>query len=252
MVAELSYPLVIVAGMGIDAVIFDWGGTLTPWHDMDLRQAWASYARAYGADADLPAMVEALLAAEDEAWRVSRDEHRSTRFADIVTAAGLDADGDAHQRGLVAYQDWFEPHTYLDPDAPKLFNGLAERGVRIGVLSNTTWARARHEEIFRRDGVLEFIDGAVYSSEIPYTKPHPGAFGAAMDAVEVTEPGRCVFVGDRPFDDVHGAKDVGMRAVLVPHSNIPDWQRGHTDGTPDAVIKRLGDLLPVVDSWRAG
>ena len=67
-----------------------------------------------------------------------------------------------------------------------------------------------------------------------------------------TEPARAVFVGDRPFDDIHGAKEVGMRAVLVPHSAIPEAQRGHVEGDPDAVVQRLGDLLAIIDAWNAG
>jgi putative hydrolase of the HAD superfamily len=61
-----------------------------------------------------------------------------------------------------------------------------------------------------------------------------------------------VFVGDRPYDDVHGAKEVGMRAVLVPHSAIPQNQKGHVEGDPDAVVQRLSELLPVVEAWAAG
>jgi putative hydrolase of the HAD superfamily len=41
-----------------------------------------------------------------------------------------------------------------------------------------------------------------------------------------------------------------MRAVLVPHSRIPDSQKGHVEGEPDAVVERLADLLSVVDGWR--
>ena len=104
------------------------------------------------------------------------------------------------------------------------------------MLSNTLWTREHHEQVFRRDGVLGLIDGAVYSSEIPWTKPHPEAFQAALSAVGVADPARAVFVGDRPFDDIHGAKQVGMRAVLVPHSAIPDAQKGHVEGDPDAVV----------------
>ena len=85
---------------------------------------------------------------------------------------------------------------------------------------------------------------------MPWTKPHPEAFGAAMSAVGITDPATAVFVGDRPYDDIHGAKSVGMRAVLVPHSVIPDDQKGHVEGNPDAVVDRLGDLLAVVDCWR--
>ena len=60
------------------------------------------------------------------------------------------------------------------------------------MLSNTVWSRAEHERIFERDGMLDLIDGAVYTSEITWTKPHPEAFRAALDAVGVTDPrARC-------------------------------------------------------------
>ena len=54
-----------------------------------------------------------------------------------------------------------------------LFETLHERGIKVGVLSNTIWPRAWHEDFFRRDGVLDLIDGDVYTSEIPWTKPSP-------------------------------------------------------------------------------
>ena len=96
-----------------------------------------------------------------------------------------------------------------------------------------------------RDGVLHLIDGAVYSSELDWTKPHPEAFLAAMAAVGVTDPRACVFVGDRPWDDIHGAKGIGMRAVLLPNNDVPPF-----DGAaPDAVITRLSELPPLLDSW---
>jgi putative hydrolase of the HAD superfamily len=170
----------------------------------------------------------------------------------VFRKAGVDPTGDRHLRALAAYHAFWEPHTFLDPDAGPLIRGLRHRGIRVGVLSNTLWTREYHERVFARDGVLDLIDGAVYSSEIPYTKPHPEAFLAAMRAIGVDDPAACVFVGDRPYDDVHGAKQVGMRAVLVPHSDIPPGQRGHVEGEPDAVVDRLADLLPVVERWSAG
>ena len=42
---------------------------------------------------------------------------------------------------------------------------------------------------------------------------------------------------------------VGMRAVHVPHSEIPGTQRGHTEGQPDAVVASLLDLLEHLDRW---
>jgi putative hydrolase of the HAD superfamily len=117
------------------------------------------------------------------------------------------------------------------------------------VLSNTLWPRWHHEAVFSRDGLAPFIDAAVYSSEIPVAKPHAEAFLAAVQAVG-SVVSRTVFVGDRPWDDVHGAQEVGMRAILIPHSRLGD-QAVEVDVTPDAVVARLGDVLDIVLAWRA-
>jgi putative hydrolase of the HAD superfamily len=112
------------------------------------------------------------------------------------------------------------------------------------------WSRTEHERIFARDGLLPLIDGAVYTSEIAWTKPHPLAFQAALDAVGVADPKAAVFVGDRLYDDIHGAASVGMRTILIPHSEIPATQHGPVTGEPDATVQRLAEVLEVVDQWR--
>jgi putative hydrolase of the HAD superfamily len=125
---------------------------------------------------------------------------------------------------------------------PQLLRHLRGRGINVGALSNTVWPRERHEDVLRRDGVLDLIDDAVYSSEIDWTKPHPEAFRAAIG---VSDPARCVFVGDRPFDDVRGAQRVGVRTVLMPHSDV----HAYAEVAPDAVISRLAELRPLIESW---
>jgi putative hydrolase of the HAD superfamily len=235
----------------IDAVVFDWGGTLTPWHTIDHREQWRAYTRVYDPErAD--ELVGLLVAAEDAMWLRARDHQRSGTLEDLFAQVGVDASGERHQEALEAYHAFWEPHTWTDPDVPGLLAGLRDRGLKVAVLSNTLWPREFHEKVFARDGVLDLIDGAAYSSELPWTKPHPEAFRAAAAAVGVEDTGRVVFVGDRPFDDIHGAKQAGMRAVLVPHSDIPERQKGHVEGDPDAVVQRLADLLAVVDGWLAG
>jgi putative hydrolase of the HAD superfamily len=235
---------VSVAHGDLEAVIFDWGGTLTPWHDVDFAlESQALAAAAVGAD---ETAATALLAAGATVWGRSRDEHVSATLSDIFAEAGLSHDADL----LTAYRDFWEPHTLIDPDVPPLLEALRADGLRVGVLSNTVWPRSWHEEFFARDGVLDLLDGAVYTSEIAVTKPSPEAFEAAMQAVDVQEPAACVFVGDRLFDDIWGASNVGMRTVHVPHSTIPREQVGHTEGKPDAVVTRLAEVLDVVRRWR--
>jgi putative hydrolase of the HAD superfamily len=240
--------LLVVSGTGtrIDAVVFDWGGTLTAWHDIDFHEESLALARAVvDADHDLDVSAARLHEAGETVWGWSRDEQRSATIADLFDVAGLRHDPDL----LTAYHDFWEPHTLTDPDVAPLWEGLHERGVAVGVLSNTIWPRAWHEEFFRRDGVLGLIDGDVYTCEIACTKPSVEAFRLAAAAVGA-DPAHCVYVGDRLYDDIWGAHNAGMRAIHVPHSRIPDSQRGHTDGEPDAVVRRLAEVGAVIDRWR--
>ena len=227
--------------MAVTAVIFDWGGTLTPWHTIDHQALWLDVCTPHLPDGSAAETVAAILAAESAFWEQCETEHRSATLEHVFARAGVTVP----EPMLEAYFRAWEPHTYTDPDVAPLLRELRRRGLRIGVLSNTMWPRALHERVFDRDDVLGLIDGAVYSSEIPWTKPHPEAFRAVMAAIGVTDPASCVFVGDRPYDDIYGAKSLGMRAVLVPNSTVP----AYAAAVPDAVITRLPDLLPLLDNW---
>jgi putative hydrolase of the HAD superfamily len=227
--------------VAVDAVIFDWGGTLTPWHTIDVAELWASVCALHFPAKDATASAAALHGAESQLWRVSAQAHRSATMDALFELAGVAATADL----LASYVRAWEPHTYTDPDVPDLFRHLRARGIRVGVLSNTMWPRRWHDDVFRRDGVLDLIDGAVYTSEIDWTKPHPEAFRAAMAAIGTSDPARCVFVGDRPFDDVHGAQRAGLRAVLVPNSDVPPY----ASAVPDAVISRLAELPALLAAW---
>ena len=232
--------------MSVDAVIFDWGGTLTRWHDVDFHAESLALAQAV-VNVDHPVEVSQarLHAANQAVWGRSRDHQQSATVADLFDEAGLEHDPDL----LTAYYEFWEPHTLTDPEVGPLWEALRADGIKVGVLSNTIWPRAWHQGFFARDGVAHLIDGEVYTSEIAWTKPSPQAFRAAMDAVGVSDPARCVYVGDRLFDDVYGAHHAGMRAIHVPHSRIPTEQVGHTEGGPDAVAHRLADVAEIVRSW---
>ena len=227
--------------MAIDAVIFDWGGTLTPWHSIDAAGLWSCVCEPHFPAPEAVEYAAALHAAEVELWRLSTAEQRSATMSRVFELAGFTAS----EAFLASYVSAWEPHTFTHPDVPELLGYLRSREIKIGVLSNTMWPRNWHEEVFRRDGVLALIDGAVYTSEINWTKPHPEAFKAAMAAIGVSDPRRCVFVGDRPYDDVHGAQSLGMRTVLIPNSDVPPYPAA----VPDVVIGRLSELRLLIESW---
>jgi putative hydrolase of the HAD superfamily len=227
--------------VAVRAVIFDWGGTLTPWHTIDHDALWRDvclphFPAGHGGD-----IASAICAAERALWQLTDDSQASATLAQVFERAGVTAT----EAFLASYFDAWEPHTLTDPEAAPLLRELRRRGIRVGVLSNTMWPRAAHERIFERDQLTGLIDGAVYSSEIPWAKPHPEAFRAAMAAVGTDDPATCVFVGDRPYDDIHGAKQAGMRAVLRPNDAVPPYR----SAAPDAVITRLSELTQLLDAW---
>lgn len=243
-----------MTGSVIEAVIFDWGGTLTPWHTIEARGPWAAYTAAAG----LPdAATDALLAAENELWVRVREHHTSFTLAQVLANADVEHpdvehhDADLEGQALAALRQWWQPHTVTDPAARAMLEGLRADGLATGVLSSTSWPSRWHHEVFARDGVDHLIDAVVLSSDLAVTKPHPDAFRAAAAAVG-SNPRCCVYVGDRLFDDVHGAAAVGMRTIFLPHSEIPLHQQVAVDVVPDAVIGGLGEVRALVAAWRAG
>ena len=232
----------------LDAVVFDWGGTLSEFVPAELVDAWRLVARHLAPDREDEVTAQ-LVAMEEAFWATTSTHQRSSTLADLLAAAtaelGIDAAEALLEEAAVRHLDAWTPHIRHTSDAAPTLSALRDRGLRIALLSNTHWPRSFHEHFLERDGLADLIDARLYTSEMEYQKPHAEAFQAAMDAVGVTDSGRAVFVGDRPWDDVVGAHAVGMRTVLRRNPLVPQ----HDDAEPDAVIERLADLVGVVDGW---
>ena len=238
--------------MSIDAVIFDWGGTLTPWHDIDLYSQWYAYAEVYD-PVHAGALAQQLLDAEVQRWRLQRESGGETStgaLESIFINLGIDTGSATHLNALATYLDFWAPHTLADPQARDLLQQLRADGLLIGVLSNTLWPRTHHQEVFERDNLSELIDAACYTSEIPGAKPHLDAFKRIAGEIG-GKPEHCAFVGDRLWDDIFGAQQVGMRTIWVPHSRVPKEQVPEGDAVPDAVANELKDVLGIVRQWRS-
>jgi putative hydrolase of the HAD superfamily len=233
--------------MTIEAVVFDWGGTLSEFVEPELVDAWRLAARHLAPERE-DELVERMLAVEAAFWSTTTTHQRSATLADLLAAAtaevGLDVAEALLEEAAVRHLDAWTPHLRHDPDARPTLEALRQRGLRIGLLSNTHWPRGFHERFLERDGLAALIDARLYTSEMEFQKPHPSAFVAALDALGVVDPSTAVFVGDRPWDDISGARAVGMRTVLRPNPLV-------TDAGPDAdaSIAALPELLDLVDAW---
>ena len=124
---------------GVDAVIFDWGGTLTRWHDIDFHAESLALAQAVvNADHDPEVSRQRLHEAGAVIWGRSRDHQQSATVDDLFVEAGLEHDPEL----LAAYYEFWEPHTGTDPEVGPLWEALRAEGIKVGVLSNTIWPRS--------------------------------------------------------------------------------------------------------------
>jgi putative hydrolase of the HAD superfamily len=236
--------------MTIEALVFDWGGTLSVYADIELIDMWHlaadHLARATGRDPG--ELRDKLLAAELRYWKsVSETQHTGT-LGDILAAEsqalGLDVTGAVISEAAQRHLDAWTPHIRHHEDAVPALTELRRNGVKLGLLSNTHWPEAFHERFLERDGLAHLIDVRAYTSNMTHSKPHRAAFEHVLERLGVA-PERAVMVGDRPIDDVWGAQQVGMRGVWRPHVSAPEL------GTvkPDAVIRTLLELPPLVAAW---
>jgi len=237
----------------IDAVIFDWGGTLSRWALVEFGEIWrmaATHLSPYLGEAP-DALEQRLAQIELDAWAQMDRDHLAFTLQDLLARASaalrVDVADAIIEEASGHYLDSWLPHIEHDVEAAAMFTALRERGIRTGLLSNTHWPESFHEQMLERDGLLHLIDARVYTSELSYTKPHPEAFRAALEAVGIRDASSAVYVGDRLFDDIHGAQSAGMRAILRPNEHVPSY-----DVTPDATIVRLSEIVPIIDAWNAG
>lgn len=92
-------------------------------------------------------------------------------------------------------------------------------------------------------GMLERASGvpAVYLG-----KPNPYNFSLALDSLDLPKQ-RVIVVGDRVHTDILGARDVGLRSVLVRTGEF-DPRELRRDVQPDFILDSVSDLPGIIDS----
>ena len=137
----------------------------------------------------------------------------------------------------------------IEPDTLAAFDRLERRGIAMGCVTNTILLEEAIAELLAKLGLRRYLQSYVVSSNTDYRKPHPSLFLRALDELGVP-PEEALFVGDRLVDDIGGAQGVGMRAVLT-HQYRQEPLQGAAN-TPDAVVRRLGELPDVIEQMEAG
>jgi HAD superfamily hydrolase (TIGR01549 family) len=142
---------------------------------------------------------------------------------------GMGGTGDTYAAAVEMEGAWSRAdHFELYEDALPTLDALRERGLKLGLLSNT----ARDLDEFVAHHGLS-VDAVLTSRAHGKTKPHETIFRRMLELLDV-QPDEAMMVGDTVEDDIEGAVAVGMRAILVD-------REGRYPGR-----ETLGDLRGVV------
>jgi len=160
---------------------------------------------------------------------------------------GVEVDDEELTRFLEAEHAAWDPARQAAANTPALLEALRARGLKLGLVSNAFdpgWLLHRDLE---QMGLAERLDFAVFSSEVGKRKPHPAIFERALDALGVAAADS-VFVGDRLYEDVMGAGELGMTTVQALWFRADEHPEG---GEPDFQAFTQMDVLNVVDRLAA-
>ncbi len=241
--------------MTVRAVTFDlWNTLLTSVPGaVELRSRfWREVIAERGIDVDddlLAGTLAMLPTRFDEEWRAGRQYGPAEALADCFAAFGDRVDA-ADRVALSEAFDEASYHLAVEPvpGAAEVVRSLADAGMAVGIVSDTTLAAGRHlRHHLERHGVLAHVDFAAFSDEVGAYKPDPSIFRAALAGLGVDDPSAVVHVGDLRRTDVAGARAFGMGTVRF-RGAIDDPEPGDE---ADHVVDRLDEVPAIVAGWGA-
>jgi putative hydrolase of the HAD superfamily len=127
----------------------------------------------------------------------------------------------------------------LDRDAIPVLRSLRGLGIKVAIVSNTPWgspSNAWRAELARH-GLLDNVDATVFCVDVGWRKPHRAPFDRALALLNVA-PDEALFVGDDYRWDVVGARNAGVRPVLL--GLLPPDSMSH-----DLAIRNLRDVIAI-------
>jgi len=127
------------------------------------------------------------------------------------------------------------------PEARPVLEILKGR-YRLAVISNSMSCVPRR--ILELSGLDGYFEAVLISGEVGWRKPHERIFRLALAQLGLQDrPGQVVHVGNSPFEDVAGAKAVGMKAILLLRPGGGAGEEGGAwEAEPDLVIRSLRQL----------
>ncbi len=229
------------------AIGFDWAHTLVDLGEEDDRRPLEKVFACLQAKQIALPDIEICLGKSRELFRsmieLSRTTHREARYEEVLQYLlfyfKVPWEGKVSLQELlrVYYQEVYQERVIF-PEVVAVLEQLNQWGVSMGIVSNTTNPVFMKELELEDSGLKKFFDFTIYSSEVPFRKPHPSIFQLAISRFQF-QPSEILFVGDSLSVDIFGAHRVGMKTAWL------NRRKEQADICPDFELASLEDLLRI-------
>jgi putative hydrolase of the HAD superfamily len=228
--------------MKYEAVIFDLFGTLVP--NMSLSEHRAVLMR----------MADVLAAPPDDfvqLWFDTFDERITGIFqspADNVTyicrTLGLSVDETKVKRATRIRFDYSVQSMVPRSDAVETLSHLKYEGYKTGLISDCS---AEVPAIWKDTPFVKLIDIAIFSCLVGMKKPDPRIYQLTTNQLGI-KPRESLYIGDGSSQELTGASQVGMQAVLLrlPDEEGTDAHRIDSEEWHGPVISSLTEVLILI------
>jgi putative hydrolase of the HAD superfamily len=229
----------------VRAIVFDFFGTLTdPAAEIHRRSSFSDTADALGIPLDTfwAAMGESF--PERIIGRLG--DTRQTLLA--IARCGTSPTSDQLDAAVVAQKAGAESVRPPRPGALDLLDRLRAEGWRLGLISDCSSELC---EAWPATPYATRLDAAVFSWQEGRRKPHPRLYATAANRLGVAAAD-CWFVGDGGSREHDGARQAGMRPILVTNAAHPEVTMLRSDPDPyrpELVIDDLAELPGLMKTW---
>ncbi len=246
----------------IQGVIFDLGSTLMYWEgdgkniDAQSNAILIEFLKANGITVGED-FLPLFRAERERGWKESEESELEHTVEEALHRALIQL-GHSPLDGLLthAVEQFFtggEPYQRAYPEALETLQGLRQRGLRVGLISNADDDGLVQRAVARL-GFAPYLDPITSSAGLRWRKPNSSIFKHVADRWQLA-PLQVAMVGDAPVYDILGAHRANMRGILIdrgegqPWQTIPERYAGDPAIRPDATISHLIEVLSVIEKF---
>ena len=194
---------------------------------------------------------------EDEAFKLlmkivkKYGSNYNEHFNRLLEELGFEAHPKLIAAAVVAYHS--EKHALLRPFPDVVLTLLRTmKSFKLGIISDGRAEKQWEKLIYL--GIQHFFDVVIINELRGNWKPDSHGFREAMDKLNLTNPERIIYIGNKIEADIVGANKVGMVSVLFDPKKQIKIDELEGEEKPDHIISRISAISKIIGineiKWR--